>query len=93
MVFWERKNRLWRQVIAAKYGEGRGGWCTRAVRGSHGCGMWRSLKEGPEKFFSQILYNVGEGCCVSFWHNPWCGPIPLMELFPAMFACSLSKEA
>ena len=55
--------------------------------------MWRSIKEGTEKFFSQIQFNVGEGCRVSFWHDPWCGPIPLKELFPAMFACSLSKEA
>ena len=55
--------------------------------------MWRSIKEGIEKFFSQILYNVGEGRRVSFWHDPWSGPIPLKELFPAMFACSLSKEA
>ena len=55
--------------------------------------MWRSIKEGIEKFFSQILYNVGEGCCVSFWHDPWSGPIPSKELFSAMFACSLSKEA
>ena len=36
---------------------------------------------------------MGEGCRVSFWHDPWCGPIPLKELFPTMFACSLSKEA
>ena len=36
---------------------------------------------------------MGEGCRVSFWHDPWCGPIPLKELFPAMFACSLSKKA
>ena len=58
-----------------------------------GCGMWRSIKEVSEKFFSQIMYNVGEGCRVSFWHDPSSGPIPLKELFPAMFACSLSKEA
>ena len=55
--------------------------------------MWRSIKEGTKKLFSQILYNVGEGCRDSFWHDPWCGPIPLKELFPTMFACSLSKEA
>ena len=55
--------------------------------------MWRSIKEGIEKFFSQILYNVGEGRRVSFWHDPWSGPIPLKELFPAMFACFLSKKA
>ena len=91
--FGKESNRLWHQVIAAKYGEARGGWCTRGVRVSHGCGMWRSIKEGIDKFFSQILYNVGEGCRVSFWHDPWSGPIPSKELFYAMIACSLSKEA
>ena len=58
-----------------------------------GCGMWRSIKEVSDKFFSQIMYNVGEGCRVSFWHDPSSGPIPLKELFPAMFACTKSKEA
>ena len=55
--------------------------------------MWRSIKEGTEKFFSQILYNVGEGNRVSFWHDTWCGPIPLKELFPSMYDCPVSKEA
>ena len=64
--FGKENHRLWHQVIADKYGEARGGWCTREVRGAHGCGMWRSIKEGTKKFFSQILYNVGEG---SFWHD------------------------
>ena len=40
----------------------------------------------------QILYNVREGNRVSFWHNPWCGPTPLKEPFPIVYACSLSKE-
>ena len=75
--FGNESNRLWCQIIAAKYGEGRGGWCTRGVRGSHKCGMWRSIKEGTKNFFSQIQYIVGEGCRVSFWHDLWCGPIPL----------------
>ena len=35
---------------------------------------------------------MGEGCRVSVWHDPWSGPIPLKELFPAMFACSYLKK-
>ena len=54
--------------------------------------MWRSIKEGTEKFFSQILFNVGEGSHVSFCHDPWCGPTPLKKLFPSMYDCSISKE-
>ena len=52
--FGKERNRLWCLVIAIKYDEVRGDWCTRGVRGSHGCGMWRSIKKESEKFFSQI---------------------------------------
>ena len=37
---------LWRGVIAMKYGEGKGGWCTRACSRAHGCGLWWSISEG-----------------------------------------------
>ena len=90
--FGKEGNRLWRQVIAAKYGETRGGWCTRIVRGTHGCVMWKSITEGAKKFFGQIVYNVGEGDRISFWHDPWCGSNPLKDLFPNLFTHSQSKE-
>ena len=40
-LWWFEKEttHLWRQVIATKYREGSGGWCTRVVRGTHGCGL------------------------------------------------------
>ena len=41
---------LWRRVIAMKYGEGKGGWCTRACSRAHRCGLWRSISEGWETF-------------------------------------------
>ena len=51
---------LWRQVIAFKYGEASGRWCTRDVRGTHGCGMWKNIRKGAESFFGHVLY-AGEG--------------------------------
>ena len=49
--FGKESNRLWRQVIATKYGVTGKGWCTRDLRGSHGCGMWKSIRAGAENFF------------------------------------------
>ena len=39
--FGKESHYLWRQVIAAKYGAARGGWCTRGVKGSQNVeGYW-----------------------------------------------------
>ena len=64
--FGKESNKLWHQVIATKHGEARGVWCTRIVRGTHWCGMWKSIREGTKKYFGQVVYNVGEGHRISF---------------------------
>ena len=86
-------NHLWRQVIATKYGETSGGWCTKVGRGLQGCGMWKNIREGAESFFGHVLYVVGEGLCILFWYDLWCGHIPLKDLYPDLFSCALSKDA
>jgi hypothetical protein len=40
------ESKLWRMVIATKYGVFSGGWFTNNPRGSHGCGLWRSISFG-----------------------------------------------
>ena len=36
---------------------------------------------------------MGEGHHIRFWYEPWCGPIPLKDLYPDLFAHIFSKEA
>ncbi|KAJ9682276.1 hypothetical protein PVL29_018248 [Vitis rotundifolia] len=36
---------------------------------------------------------VGDGKKVSFWKDKWCGTTPLCEVFPSLFALTISKEA
>ena len=91
--FRKESDRLWCQVIATKYGVANGGWCTRGVRGTYGCGMWKSITAGAESFFEQVVYIAGEGHRIRIWHGRWSGHAPLKDLFPDLFTCSLSKEA
>ena len=60
---------LWRRVIAMKYGEGKGGWCTRACSRAHGCGLWWSISEGWETFAKHFSFMVGDGSRILFWHD------------------------
>ena len=82
---------LWRQVRASKYGEASGGWCTRVVRETHGCGMWKNIRKGAESFFGHVLYVAGEGFRIRFWYDSWSSPTALKDLYPAMFAIAMDK--
>ena len=80
---------LWRHVIATKYGEARGGWCTRVVRGMHGCGMWKNIRKGVESFFGHVVYVVREGIRIQFWYDPRSSPFSLKDLYLDLFACDV----
>ena len=76
-----------------KYGEGKGGWCTRACSRAHGCGLWRSISEEWDTFTKHFSFVVGDGSRILFWHDKWTGDVPLKILYPQLFLCSANKEA
>ena len=76
-----------------KYGEGKGGWCTRACSRARGCGLWRSISEGWETFAKHFSIVVGDGSRILFWHDKWTGDVPLKSLYPQLFVRSANKEA
>ncbi|KAG2711134.1 hypothetical protein I3843_04G057600 [Carya illinoinensis] len=45
------RDAFWREVIDSKYGSMRGGWCSNLVRGAHGVGLWKFIRNGWEAFF------------------------------------------
>ena len=91
--FGHEVNHLWHQVIASKYGEDSEGWCTRVGRGTCGCELWRSIRRVGDSFFPHVVFEVGEGNHIRFWHDSWSGRLPLNDLYPDLFECSVDKEA
>ena len=85
------ESHLWRRVMAAKYGVGRGGWTSNSPRGTHGCSLWRHIRMGWEAFSTHISFEVGLGTWVSLWHDKWCSNRHLKEIFPGLFG-SLNQE-
>ncbi|RVX18713.1 putative ribonuclease H protein [Vitis vinifera] len=84
---------LWKQAINHKYGVEEEGWCTRAVSGRHGVGLWKAIRKEWLGMYSNLAYRVGNGRRVRFWKDKWCGDEPLCESFPSLFAISLAKDA
>jgi hypothetical protein len=84
---------FWRRVLAAKYGVTGEGWCTRPVRGSHGCSLWKGIMANWDVFQKYIVFEVGKGDKVRFWHDKWCGDRSLKDDFPHLFEYSRDREA
>ena len=63
------------------------------MKGTHGCGLWKIIRKGADNFFGHVVYAMGEGNRIRFWHDPWSGPSPLKELYPELFACAMVQEA
>ena len=96
MWFWRfglEKDALWRQVIEVKYGCRWGGWCSSSVSSPYGVGLWKNISWGWPSFSRYILYDIGDGSRVKFWHDHWCGETPLVVSYPELSRFCINKEA
>ena len=80
-------------MIRGKYGEERGGWCSREVREAHGVGLWKWLRMEWDFVGSRISFLIGNGWRVRFWRNRWCGDSPLCVSFSSLFVLTDDKDA
>ena len=90
--FGMERDALWRQVVAAKYGSNWGGWGTKEVKDSYGVSLWKSIHRGWSSFSNHLFHLVGDGSRVQFWHDRWCGDMPLKEAFPELFSIALDRN-
>jgi hypothetical protein len=63
------------------------------VGGPYGVGVWKCIRRGWDNFKQYVQFEVGDGSRVLFWHDVWCGELPLKILFPALFNIACTKEA
>ena len=91
--FGVEETRLWRRVVALKFGEEWGGWTSKLDRGVHGCGLWKSIQMGWEVFRKNIRFEIGVGDRVKLWIDQWCGDSPLQLTFPIVYGIASNKGA
>ncbi len=70
-----------------------GGWISKEIRRPHGCSLWKGILFGWDFFKQHVELVAGMGDRIRFWHDHWCGSVPLKTLFPVLFSCSASRDA
>lgn len=83
---------LWRQVVAAKFGEV-DGWNPSIQRGSCGCSPWRGIMKFISLFRECVAFEVGDGRRVKFWEDAWCGEQSLKHDFPDLVNLAVDPSA
>jgi hypothetical protein len=84
---------LWRQVIDSKYGGQERDWCSNIVRSTHGVSLWKHIRAGWDVFSNHISHKLGDGSRIRFWHDTWCGDLPLKQQFPMLYLLTRAPEA
>ena len=59
--FANERDSLWRNVICWKFGEERGGWCSRDTRGDYGTGVWKEIKKEWDIAFPHAVFFLENG--------------------------------
>lgn len=88
---WHDRGSLWKKVMGGKYGVGTGDLCTFLVRSTHRKGLW--VKMTGWEYSNFILFPVGNGERVSFWHDVWCEEWSLFSTFRVLFSTTHDREA
>lgn len=81
---------LWREVITVKYGIECGGWISLMSGGFHGTGLWKFIRKGCDSFSRFVVFELGSGVMICFWHDVWYGESLLKLVYPELFRLSLS---
>ena len=56
-------------------------------------GLWKYIRKGWEDFYSFIIFKMGDGSCIKFWHDPWCKEFPLESGFLELYNIACNKDA
>ena len=56
MAVWGRGITIMEVCLTKKFWEDWGGWTTKPAQGTHGCGLWKSIRMVWEKFLQNILF-------------------------------------
>uniref|UniRef100_A0A2N9H1T5 Reverse transcriptase domain-containing protein n=1 Tax=Fagus sylvatica TaxID=28930 RepID=A0A2N9H1T5_FAGSY len=84
---------LWRRVVDSKYGSQWGGWCSNHSTEPYGISLWNHICKGWSCFSQYIGFKVGDGSCIKFWSDSWCGDQLLRDRFSILFHLARNQEA
>ena len=74
-----------KDVIRLKYQVEKGGWFTKAPRGSGGVGLWKDISKENRLVKLDSYFVLGDGSRISFWEDCWCEEGAFCEIFPTLY--------
>ena len=56
-------------------------------------GVWKTIRKGWEDVEKHLIFEVGGGNRINFWHDSWCGEGSLKSQFLEIYALARDKKA
>ena len=55
--------------------------------------LWKRIRKGCNTFYHFFNFKVGDDSSIKFWHDPWCGGLPLKDNFPELYGFACNRDA
>ena len=81
------RHKIWHHVVGGGVG------VLIVCRGLYGVCLWKYIRKGWDVFCRLIIFKVGDGSSIKFWHDPWCEGLPLDNIFPELYNIANDKYA
>lgn len=88
--FGVERQRLWRKVIASKFGEVNG-WFSKRPLVPYGYSLWKGFYKGADSF-ANLIFKINNGERTRLWKERWYTSVPLFQLYPNIFALACYRE-
>ncbi len=56
------------------------------VKGPYGVSLWKNIRKEWVSFVQYLPFEAGDGSNVKFWHDHWCGDLPLKTVYLDFFS-------
>ena len=86
-------NPPWKNLIKLKYGLEEGAWFSAKPKASFRVSLWKDIRREAHLLKQDCKLILGDGDCIRFWEDKWCGENPLCASFPILYVVAPSKGA
>jgi len=86
----EHEEGVWQEIVKKKYLKNN--WISHITQKPSNSPVWNDLIKIKHIYVKGRVMRLGNGKSIDFWHDTWCGSLPLIDRFPNLYDICFDKK-